>query len=107
MVTFTELVVWVLIAAVVTFIVEHILHRQALDAILGSIVLAVIGLFLIVGILHFHIPGEPDIAGVPLVTAIIVSAIAVAIWSAFFYTRYYRPYASRYYPRRGVLGRRR
>jgi len=30
----------------------------------------------------------------------------VAIWSGFAYHRYYRPYASRYYYRRGTYARR-
>ncbi len=77
-ITLTQLIIWVIIAALVGF----------------------------VGELHFHIAGEPSLGGVPLISSIIAAAILVAIWSGFAYHRYYRPYASRYYYRRGTYSRR-
>jgi len=65
-----------------------------------------LAIFLVVGILHFHIAGEPSLGGVPLISSIIAAAILVAIWSGFAYHRYYRPYASRYSYRRGTYAHR-
>lgn len=107
MITFTQLVIWIIIAALVGFVGELIARRRAPDGIIGAIILGFLAILLVVGILHFHIAGEPFLAGVPLISSIIVAAILVFIWSGFFYHRYYYPYASRYYYRRGNYARRR
>jgi len=106
MITITQLLVWIIIAAIVGVIGELIAHRRAPDGIIGAIILGFLAIFIIVGLLHFHIAGEPTLAGVPLISSIIVAAILVALWSAFAYRRYYYPYASRYYYRRGSYVRR-
>jgi uncharacterized membrane protein YeaQ/YmgE (transglycosylase-associated protein family) len=104
--TITQLLVWIIIAALIGIVGELIARRRAPDGIIGAIILGFLAIFLIVGILHFHIAGEPFLAGVPLISSIIVAAILVFIWSGFFYHRYYHPYASRYYHRRGTYFRR-
>jgi uncharacterized membrane protein YeaQ/YmgE (transglycosylase-associated protein family) len=106
MITITQLLVWIIIAAIVGIIGELIAHRRAPDGIIGAIILGFLAIFIIVGLLHFHIAGEPTLAGVPLISSIIVAAILVVLWSAFAYRRYYYPYASRYYYRRGSYARR-
>jgi uncharacterized membrane protein YeaQ/YmgE (transglycosylase-associated protein family) len=106
-ISLTQLIVWVIIAAVVGFVGELIAHRRAPDGIIGAIILGLLAILLVVGILHFHIAGEPFLGGVPLISAILASAILVAIWSGFAYRRYYYPYASRYYYRRGSYAHRR
>jgi len=105
MITITQLLVWIIIAAIVGVIGELIARRRAPDGIIGAIILGFLAIFIIVGLLHFHIAGEPFLAGVPLISSIIVAAILVAIWSAFAYHRYYHPYASRYFYRRGYARR--
>jgi|SRR5579859_3814581 uncharacterized membrane protein YeaQ/YmgE (transglycosylase-associated protein family) len=104
-ITLTTLLIWLLIAAIVGVIGELIAQRRAPGGIIGAIVLGFIAIFLLVGVLHLHIPGEPFWYGVPLISSIIVAAILVAIWSGFAYHRV-RPYASRYYYRRGTYARR-
>lgn len=99
-ITLGTLVVWLIIAAIVGFIGEVIARRRAPDGIIGAIVVGLIGIFLIVGVFHFAIAGEPVIDGVPLISSIIAAAILVAIWSAFAYPRY------RTYYRRGGYARR-
>ena len=93
-------------AAVVGVLGELIARRHAPDGIIGAIILGFLAILLVVGLLHIHIAGEPFLDGVPLITSILVSALLVFIWSSFFYHRYYRPYASRYYYRRGSYVRR-
>ena len=104
-ITFTTLIVWLIIAAIVGFVGELIAHRRAPDGIIGAIVLGFLAILLIVGVLHFSIAGEPTLAGVPLISSIIAAVILVVLWSGFAYHRVYRPYYDRYY-RRGSYVRR-
>lgn len=104
-ITLTSLIIWLLIAALVGFIGELIARRRAPDGIIGAIIVGFLAIFIIVGLLHFHIAGEPFLYGVPLISTIIVAAILVFIWSGFAYHRV-RPYYSRYYYRRGGYARR-
>jgi uncharacterized membrane protein YeaQ/YmgE (transglycosylase-associated protein family) len=104
-ITLFSLIIWIIIAALVGFVGELIARRRAPDGIIGAIVLGFIAIFLVVGVFHLHIVGEPVLAGVPLITSIIAAAILVFLWSALFYRRYHH-YASRYYYRRGTYARR-
>ena len=56
-ISLTTLIIWLFIAAIVGFIGELIAHRRAPGGIIGAIVLGLLAIILIVGILHFHIPG--------------------------------------------------
>src|SRR6266849_2614411 len=103
-VTLTQILIWILIAAVVGVVGELLARRRAPDGILGAIVVGFIAIVLIVGVFHFSIPGEPRLNGVPLISSVIVAAILVAIWSAFAYRRV-RPYYSRTYRRGGYVRR--
>ena len=105
-ITLTQLLIWIIIAALVGVIGEFIARRRAPDGIIGAIILGLLAIFLIVGVFHFHIVGEPFLEGVPLLSAILAAVILVVIWSGFAYRRYYSPYASRYYYRRGTYVRR-
>ncbi|MDQ2713517.1 MAG: GlsB/YeaQ/YmgE family stress response membrane protein [Chloroflexota bacterium] len=99
-----QLIIWILIALVVGVIGELIARRRTPGGIIGAAILGFLAIFLIVGVFHFSIRGEPAIDGVPLISSIIVAAILVFIWSAFAYRRI-APHASRYY-RRGTYARR-
>ncbi len=100
-ITFADLLVWIIISLIVGFLGELIAHRRAPDGILGAAILGFIAIFIVVGLLHFSIVGEPTLDGVPLISSVIVAAILVAIWSGFAYRRYY------YYRRGHYVGRRR
>lgn len=104
-ITFTALIIWLLISALVGFVGELIARRRAPDGILGAIILGFLAIFLIVGVFHVHITGEPFLFGVPLISSIIAAAILVAIWSGIAYRHYHR-HASPYYYRRGTYARR-
>ncbi|MDQ2907614.1 MAG: transglycosylase [Chloroflexota bacterium] len=99
-----QLIIWIIIAVIVGFIGELIARRRTPGGIIGAAVLGFLAIFLIVGVFHFSIKGEPAIYGVPLISSIIVAAILVFIWSAFAYRRI-APHATRYY-RRGTYARR-
>ena len=103
--TFTDLIVWIIIALIVGFLGELIARRRAPDGIIGAAIVGFLAIFLIVGVFHFSIAGEPRLAGVPLISSIIAAVILVVIWSGFAYHRVYRPYYDRYF-RRGSYVRR-
>ena len=103
-ITLTQLLIWIIIAAVVGVVGELIARRRAPDGIIGAVILGLLAIFIVVGLFHFHIVGEPFLNGVPIISSIIAAAILVAIWSAFAYRRV-QPYSSRYF-RRGSYVRR-
>ncbi len=89
-ITLTSLLIWTIIALLVGVIGELIARRRAPGGILGATVLGFLGIFLVVGVLHFSIAGEPTLEGVPLISSILASALLVIIWSAFAYRVVYR-----------------
>ena len=99
-ITIVTLIIWLIIAALVGFAGELIARRRAPDGIIGAIVLGFIAIFLVVGVFHFSIAGEPRIDNVPLISSILAGIILVVIWSGFAYHR-----VNRYY-RRGTYVRR-
>jgi uncharacterized membrane protein YeaQ/YmgE (transglycosylase-associated protein family) len=103
-ITFTQLLIWIIIAALVGLADELIALRRAPDGVIGATLLGLLAIFLIVGVFHFQIAGEPFLGGVPLLSSIIVAAVLVAIWSGFAYRRVH-PNFSRYYRRGGYVRR--
>lgn len=86
-VTFTEFIVWLIIAAIIGIIAEFIAGRRAPAGILGAIMIGLFSIFLIVGFFRFHIAGEPLLAGVPIISTIIAAIMLVVIWSSFAHRR--------------------
>src|SRR5215467_16171522 len=103
-ITLGNVIVWLIIAALVGFVGELIARRRTPFGIVGAIIVGFIAIFVVVGVLHWHITGEPYLNGVPLITSILAAAVLVALWSAFAYHHVHR-YYSRYPYRRGY-GRR-
>ena len=89
-VTFLDLLVWIVVALVVGAVGELIAGRRAPDGLIGAIVLGFLAIFLVVGLLHFRIDGEPTVGGVPLVSSILAAIVLVVLWSGFAYPRYRR-----------------
>lgn len=86
-ITFVQLIVWIVIAAIIGFVGEFIAGRRAPAGILGAIMIGLFAIFLIVGFFHFHITGEPTLEGVPIISTIIAAVILVVIWSSISYRR--------------------
>lgn len=104
-ISITQILIWLLIALAIGFVGELLAGRRAPDGIIGAIIVGFLAIFIVVGLLHFNIPGEPFFYGVPIISTIIVAAILVFIWSRFAYHHFHRRY-SRYYYRRGSYARR-
>ena len=86
-VTFVQLLIWIVIAAVVGLLGELIARRRAPDGFVGAIILGFLAIFLVVGVFHFSIVGEPMLEGVPLVSAVLAAVILTLVWSGFAYPR--------------------
>src|SRR5450759_3426717 len=74
-ISLTQVLIWILIAAVVGVVGELLARRRAPDGIVGAIIVGLLAIFLMVGIFHFQITGEPLLDGVPLISSIIVAAL--------------------------------
>jgi uncharacterized membrane protein YeaQ/YmgE (transglycosylase-associated protein family) len=105
-ISLTQVLIWIIIAAVVGVVVvgELIARRRAPDGIIGAVILGLLAIFIVVGLFHFHIAGEPILGDAPIISSIIAAAILVTIWSAFAYRRV-QPYSSRYFRRGGSVRR--
>lgn len=106
-ISLTQILIWIILSAIVGFLGELLARRRAPDGIIGAIIVGFIAIFVFVGLLGLHFPGEPTLAGVPIISSVIIAAILVFIWSRFAYHRV-RPYYSRggRYYRRGTYARR-
>jgi uncharacterized membrane protein YeaQ/YmgE (transglycosylase-associated protein family) len=100
-ITFGNLIIWLLIAALIGFVGELVARRRTPFGIVGAMVVGFLAILLVVGVLHWHIAGEPYLNGVPLITSVLAAAVLVALWSAFVYRHAYG-----YYYRRGSYVRR-
>ena len=89
-ITFGQLLVWIIIAAIVGFLGELISGRRAPAGILGAIMVGLFAIFLIVGFFHFSIQGEPTLSGVPIISTIIAAVMLVIIWSSLAYRGVWR-----------------
>lgn len=103
-ITLGDLIIWLIIAALVGIVGEFLARRRTPFGLVGAIILGFIAILLVVGVLHWHIVGEPYLNGVPLITSILAAAVLVALWSAFAYRHAYG-YYSRYYRRSGYVRR--
>ena len=74
-----NLLIYLLIAAIAAIIAERIVGAGPYG-IIGTIILGVVGIFLMLNVLHFVIPGDPVVGGVPILTAILGAIIVDAIF---------------------------
>ncbi len=95
-ITVESLLIWLIVSFVVGVLGELIARRRAPDGIIGAMIVGFIAIFLVIGVFNIHLAGDPEIAGVPLLTSIVVAAILVALWSGFAYHRVYRRGYERY-----------
>ncbi len=58
-ITLGALIVWLIVAGLVGFVGELLARRRTPFGIVGAIIVGFIAIFLVVGVLHWHIIGEP------------------------------------------------
>ena len=102
----TSEIIYVIIAAVVGLVAEFIVGWRLPFGIVGAIIAALIGIWLVTSVIAIIIPGDfvLNIAGqsIPLLRALLGAIVVVAIWHLLTYPtwrrreRYYRGYRRGY-----------
>ena len=78
--TATQLIVYLLVALLAGLLAERLVGASLPGGYLGAILAALLGIWLINGILGFSVPGDLDLAGVPILTTILGAALVLVIW---------------------------
>jgi uncharacterized membrane protein YeaQ/YmgE (transglycosylase-associated protein family) len=93
-----DFIIYLLVAAVVGLLAESIVGWRLPFGIVGAIIVALIGIWLMTKVIVITGFGDIYIGGVPIIRALIGGVILVAIWHALTYRawrgrrRYYRRY---------------
>ncbi len=94
----TNLIVYLIIAAIVGFLAEFLVGWRLPFGFVGAIIAALIGIWLMTQVIIISGLGDINLYGVPLVRALIGAVIFVAIWHLITYQAYRG--RRRYYYRR-------
>jgi uncharacterized membrane protein YeaQ/YmgE (transglycosylase-associated protein family) len=78
-------IIYLLVAAIVGFLAESIVGWRLPFGIVGAIIVALIGIWLMTQVIVITGLGDINIAGVPIIRALIGGIILVAIWHALTY----------------------
>jgi uncharacterized membrane protein YeaQ/YmgE (transglycosylase-associated protein family) len=76
-----QLIVYLLVALLAGLIAERLVGASLPGGYLGSVLAALLGIVLMVDVLHFAVPGDPSLAGVPILTAILGAALVLVVWA--------------------------
>lgn len=76
----TSLIVYVVIAAVIGLLAEFLVGWRLPGGIIGAIIAALVGIWIVTNLIQLNIVGQPTVDGVPLVSALIGAIVLVAIW---------------------------
>jgi len=89
-----------LVAAIVGFVAEFIVGWRLPFGILGAIIAALVGIWIVTNVVILIIPGDPVLFGVPLFKALIGATLFTALWYLLTYRLWHRrrPYYSRRVP---------
>jgi uncharacterized membrane protein YeaQ/YmgE (transglycosylase-associated protein family) len=75
-----QLIVYLLVALLAGLIAERLVGASLPGGYLGAVLAALIGIFLMVDVLNFVVPGDPNLGGVPVITAILGAALVLVLW---------------------------
>ena len=89
-----------LVAAIVGFVAEFIVGWRLPFGIIGAIIAALIGIWIITNVVILIIPGDPVLFGMPLFKALLGAALFTALWYLLTYRMWHhrRPYYQRRVP---------
>jgi len=94
----TQLIVYLVVAAIVGLVAEFIVGWRLPFGIIGAVIAALVGVWLLTNVINLTINGDPNIYGVPIIKALIGAIVLVALWHLLTF-RAWRG-RSRYYRRR-------
>jgi uncharacterized membrane protein YeaQ/YmgE (transglycosylase-associated protein family) len=91
---------YLLIAAIVGFVAEFIVGWRLPFGIIGAIIAALIGMWIVTNMVILIIPGDPVLFGMPLFKALIGATLFTALWYLLTYRLWHRrrPYYQRRVP---------
>ena len=91
---------YLLIAAIVGFVAEFMVGWRLLFGIVGAIIAALVGIWIVTNLVILIIPGDPVLFGMPLFKALIGAALFTALWYLLTYRMWHhrRPYYQRRVP---------
>ena len=91
---------YLLVAAIVGFVAEFIVGWRLPFGIIGAIVAALVGIWIVTNVVILIIPGDPVLFGIPLFKALIGATLFAALWYLLTYRLWHqrRPYYQRRVP---------
>jgi uncharacterized membrane protein YeaQ/YmgE (transglycosylase-associated protein family) len=91
---------YLLIAAIVGFVAEFIVGWRLPFGIIGAIIAALVGIWIVTNAVILIIPGDPVLFGMPLFKALIGATLFTALWYLLTYRLWHRrrPYYQRRVP---------
>ncbi|HZU00944.1 MAG TPA: hypothetical protein VFA10_14850 [Ktedonobacteraceae bacterium] len=93
-------IIYIAIAAIVGVLAEFIVGWRLPFGIIGAIIAALVGIWLLTNVVQVNIPGDFTIAGqpIPIIRALLGAMIVVGLWHLLTYSSWSR--RDRYYRRR-------
>jgi len=73
-------VMYLLVAAFVGFVAEFIVGWRLPFGIIGAIIAALVGIWIVTSVVTLIIPGDPVLFGIPLFKALIGATLFAALW---------------------------
>ena len=91
---------YVLVAALVGFVAEFIVGWRLPFGLIGAIIAALVGIWIVSNVVTLIIPGDPVLFGIPLFKALIGATLFAALWYLLTYRLWHhrRPYYQRRAP---------
>jgi len=91
---------YLLIASIVGFVAEFIVGWRLPFGIIGAIIAALVGIWIVTNVVILIIPGDPVLFGIPLFKALIGATLFAALWYLLTYRVWHhrRPYYQRRVP---------
>lgn len=85
-----DFIVYLIVAAIVGFVAESIVGWRLPFGIIGAIIAALIGIWLMTRLIVITGIGDIYISGIPIIRALIGAVILVALWHMLTYRAWYR-----------------
>jgi len=88
---------YLLVAAIIGFVAEFIVGWRLPFGIIGAIIAALVGIWIVTNVVVLIIPGDPVLFGIPLFKALIGATLFAALWYLLTYRLWHhrRPYYRR------------
>ena len=74
------LIIYLLVALLAGLIAERLVGASLPGGLIGTILAALLGVVLMVNVLHYAVPGDVLVGGIPLITAILGAALVLVLW---------------------------